>query len=135
TLTADRETPAALAVTLSGLRNRQGGLDGLIAIVRDITAQREVENQLHQSEKLTALGQLAGGIAHDFNNLLQAILGYAQLMKANPDNPELLQRSLSVVASAALDGSETVRRIQQFPRLRPQQAFMPLAVDDLLDAA
>src|SRR5439155_372854 len=79
TLTADRETPAALAVTLSGLRNRQGGLDGLIAIARDITAQREVENQLQQSEKLTALGQLAGGIAHDFNNLLQAILGYAQL--------------------------------------------------------
>ena len=135
TLTADRETPAALAVTLSGLRNRQGGLDGLIAIVRDITAQREVENQLHQSEKLTALGQLAGGIAHDFNNLLQAILGYAQLMKANPDNPELLQRSLSVVDSAALDGSETVRRIQQFARLRPEERFMPVDVNHIVEDA
>ena len=135
TLTADRETSAALAVTLSGLRNRQGGLDGLIAIVRDITAQREVENQLHQSEKLTALGQLAGGIAHDFNNLLQAILGYAQLMKANPDNPELLQRSLSVVESAALDGSETVRRIQQFARLRPEERFMPVDVNHIVEDA
>ena len=135
TLTADRETPAALAVTLSGLRNRQGGLDGLIAIVRDITAQREVENQLHQSEKLTALGQLAGVIAHDFNNLLQAILGYAQLMKANPDNPELLQRSLSVVESAALDGSETVRRIQQFARLRPEERFMPVDVNHIVEDA
>ncbi|HEY3101364.1 MAG TPA: response regulator [Methylomirabilota bacterium] len=135
TLTADRETPAALAVTLSGLRNRQGGLDGLIAIVRDITAQREVENQLHQSEKLTALGQLAGGIAHDFNNLLQAILGYAQLMKANPHNPELLQRSLSVVESAALDGSETVRRIQQFARLRPEERFMPVDVNHIVEDA
>jgi PAS domain S-box-containing protein len=135
TLTADRETPAALAVTLSGLRNRQGGLDGLIAIVRDITAQREVENQLHQSEKLTALGQLAGGIAHDFNNLLQAILGYAQLMKANPENPELLQRSLSVVESAALDGSETVRRIQQFARLRPDERFMPVDVNHIVEDA
>jgi PAS domain S-box-containing protein len=135
TLTADRETPAALAVTLSGLRNRHGGLDGLIAIVRDITAQREVENQLHQSEKLTALGQLAGGIAHDFNNLLQAILGYAQLMKANPENPELLQRSLSVVESAALDGSETVRRIQQFARLRPEERFMPVDVNHIVEDA
>jgi PAS domain S-box-containing protein len=134
-LTAGRATPAALAVTLSGLRNRQGGLDGLIAIVRDITAQREVENQLHQSEKLTALGQLAGGIAHDFNNLLQAILGYAQLMKANPGNPDLLQRSLSVVESAALDGSETVRRIQQFARLRPEERFMPVDVNHIVEDA
>jgi PAS domain S-box-containing protein len=134
-LTAGREAPAALAVTLSGLRNRHGGLDGLIAIVRDITAQREVENQLQQSEKLTALGQLAGGIAHDFNNLLQAILGYAQLMKANPANAELLQRSLAVVESAALDGSETVRRIQQFARLRPDERFMPVDVNHIVEDA
>jgi two-component system NtrC family sensor kinase len=135
TVTTLRETPAALAVTLSGLRNRQGGLDGLIAIVRDITTQREVENQLQQSEKLTALGQLAGGIAHDFNNLLQAILGYAQLMKANPENPALLQRSLAVVESAALDGSETVRRIQQFARLRPEERFMPVDVNHIVEDA
>jgi PAS domain S-box-containing protein len=134
-LTEQRETPASLSVTLSGLRNRQGGLDGLIAIVRDITSQREVENQLHQSEKLTALGQLAGGIAHDFNNLLQAILGYAQLMKQNPGNAELLQRSLSVVESAAIDGSETVRRIQQFARLRPDERFMPVDLNHIIEDA
>jgi PAS domain S-box-containing protein len=130
-----REDAVALAVTLSGLRNRQGGLDGLIAIVRDITAQREVEAQLHQSEKLTALGQLAGGIAHDFNNLLQAILGYAQLMKQNPGNIELVERSLTVVETAAMDGSETVRRIQTFARLRPEERFVPLNVNQVVEDA
>ena len=60
---------------------------------------------------MTALGQLAGGIAHDFNNLLQAILGYAQLMKQNPRDTEFVSRSLNVVEAAAVDGSETVRRI------------------------
>jgi PAS domain S-box-containing protein len=115
---------AALAVTLSALHGRRGSLEGLIAIVRDITLQRELENQLQQSEKLTALGQLAGGIAHDFNNLLQAILGYAQLMKGNLQNAELMQRSLQIVESAAIDGSETVRRIQQFARLRPDEPFV-----------
>ena len=64
----------------------------MLAIVRDITAQRELEAQLHQSEKLTALGQIAGGIAHDFNNLLQAILGYAQLMEQNLANAEVVGR-------------------------------------------
>jgi PAS domain S-box-containing protein len=127
--------PLTLAVTLSGLRNRQGGLDGLIAIVRDITTQREMEDQLHQSEKLTALGQLAGGIAHDFNNLLQAILGYAQLMRQNPTNTALIERSLAVVESAALDGSETVRRIQQFARLRPDEQFVHVDINQIVQDA
>ncbi len=126
---------ASLAVTLSALRNREGNLAGLIAIVRDVTLQREIENQLHQSEKLTALGQLAGGIAHDFNNLLQAILGYAQLMKLNPENTEMIKRSLDVVESAALDGSETVRRIQQFARLRPDEPFILVDLNQIVQDA
>jgi len=119
---------ASLAVTLST------GAGHLIAIVRDVTAQREREQQLHQSEKLTALGQLAGGIAHDFNNLLQAILGYA-LMKQTPGNVEFVKRSLAVVEAAAIDGSETVRRIQQFARLRPEEQFVPVDVNRVVSDA
>jgi PAS domain S-box-containing protein len=127
--------PLALAVTLSALRGRQGAFEGSIAIVRDITVQREVESQLHQSEKLTALGQLAGGIAHDFNNLLQAILGYAQLMKQNMNDTALVTRSLKVLESAAIDGSETVRRIQQFARLRPDEQFVTVDVNRIAEDA
>ena len=132
TATAGQPRPVELAVTLSALHGRHGGLEGLIAIVRDITAQREVEKQLRQSEKLTALGQLAGGIAHDFNNLLQAILGYAQLMKQNPRDVEFVARSLNVVEAAAVDGSETVRRIQQFARLRPDEQFVGVDVNQIV---
>jgi PAS domain S-box-containing protein len=127
TATAGQPRTVELAVTLSALHGRHGGLEGLIAIVRDITTQREVEKQLHQSEKLTALGQLAGGIAHDFNNLLQAILGYAQLMKQSLHDAQFVGRSLNVVEAAAVDGAETVRRIQQFARLRPDGP--PVGVD------
>jgi PAS domain S-box-containing protein len=135
TATAGQPRPVELAVTLSALHGRHGGLEGLIAIVRDITAQREVEKQLRQSEKLTALGQLAGGIAHDFNNLLQAILGYAQLMKQNPRDIEFVARSLNVVEAAAVDGSETVRRIQQFARLRPDEQFVGVDVNQIVHDA
>ena len=127
--------PVDVAVTLSALRDRQGAPEGLIAIVRDITVQREIENQLHQSEKLRALGQLAGGIAHDFNNLLQAILGYSQLMKQNPGDVQFVTRSLRILESAALDGSETVRRIQQFARLRPDEAFVAADVNQVIEEA
>jgi PAS domain S-box-containing protein len=128
------ETTAApaLAVTLSALHGRLGELEGLIAIVRDITTQREVEQQLQQSEKLTALGHLAGGIAHDFNNLLQAILGYAQLMRQKSKDVEFVERSLKVVEAAALDGTETVRRIQTFARLRPEEEFVAVDVNKIV---
>ncbi len=131
----------ALAVTLSALHGRPGRqgeageLEGLIAIVRDITQQRAVEQKLQQSEKQRALGQLAGGIAHDFNNLLQAILGYTQLMKQGPRDPEFFERSLKVVEAAALDGSETVRRIQTFARLRPEEQFINVDINQIVQDA
>jgi len=119
-------------VTLSSLMGRNGKLEGLLAIIRDTTAQKELEAQMHQSEKLTALGQMAGGIAHDFNNLLQAILGYAQLMGKNPTNADVVRRGLDVIEKAATGGAETVRRIQKFARLRPEEAFVGLDLEQVI---
>jgi len=121
-----------LAVTLSFLPGRDGGADGMLAIVRDMTAQREIEAQMHQSERLTALGQMAGGIAHDFNNLLQAILGYAQLMARSPGNTDVVRRGLDVIEKAANSGAETVRRIQKFARLRPDEPFVSMDLNQVI---
>ena len=121
-----------LDVTLSSLAGRNGQPEGFLAIIRDTTAQKELEAQMHQSEKLTALGQMAGGIAHDFNNLLQAILGYAQLMGKNPTNADVIRRGLDVIEKAATGGAETVRRIQKFARLRPEEAFVGLDLEQVI---
>src|SRR5215468_7919342 len=124
-----------LAVTLSGVPGREGRVEGLLAIVRDMTSQRELETQMHQSEKLTALGQVAGGIAHDFNNLLQAILGYSQLMSKNLQNTDVVRRGLSVIETAAVGGAETVRRIQKFARLRPDEPFVSVELNQVVHDA
>jgi PAS domain S-box-containing protein len=128
-------TTLTLAVTLSALTGRDGKLEGILAIVHDATAQRELEAQMLQSEKLTALGQMAGGIAHDFNNLLQAILGYAQLMAKSPDNLDIIRRGLDVIEAAATGGAETVRRIQKFARLRPDEPFVSLDINHVIHDA
>jgi CheY-like chemotaxis protein len=75
---------------------------------------------------------MAGGIAHDFNNLLQAILGYAQLMARSPGNADVVRRGLDVIEKAANGGAETVRRIQKFARLRPDEPFVTMDLNQVV---
>ncbi len=92
---------------------------------------KEAQEQLIQSEKLRALGEMAGGVAHDFNNLLGAILGRAQLLLLSTQEKET-KKGLSVIEKAALDGAETVRRIQEFTRLRTDENFKLLDLNEIL---
>jgi GAF domain-containing protein len=88
--------------------------------------------QLVQIERLRALGEMAAGVAHDFNNLLAVILGRAQLLLGRIRDPEVV-RGLEAVSQAALDGAQTVRRIQEFTRTRTTRPLVPLDLRVLLD--
>jgi signal transduction histidine kinase/CheY-like chemotaxis protein len=92
---------------------------------------RATQAQLVQSAKLNALGEMAGGVAHDFNNILAAILGRTQLLLQSVSEPEI-RRQLGVVEQAALDGAQTVRRVQEFTRVRQDERFETLDVNRVL---
>lgn len=92
---------------------------------------RQTQAQLVQSAKLNALGEMAGGVAHDFNNILAAILGRTQLLLQNTADPEV-RRQLSVIEQAAIDGAHTVRRVQEFTRVRQDERFETLDVNQVL---
>jgi PAS domain S-box-containing protein len=103
-----------------------GGKNVVLAIVRDLTERKAMEEQLRQAQKMEAIGQLTGGVAHDFNNLLGVIIGNLDLLRgAHPDDPDLSELSGDAL-EAALSGADLTRRLLAFARRQPLQ---PQAID------
>lgn len=105
-----------LLITGTTVRNGEGNIIAYRGILRDITNQRNLEEQLLQAQKMEAIGQLTGGIAHDFNNLLTVIRGYSQLSitKLKEDDP--LRVNIERIENAAEKASVLINQLLAFGR-------------------
>ena len=88
----------------------------VLGILRDITHQVNLEEQLRQAQKMEAIGKLAGGIAHDFNNILTAIMGHAQLAMLCLDDPSMLSKELEEILKGADRAANLTRQLLGFSR-------------------
>jgi signal transduction histidine kinase len=94
-------------------------VQGLVLVVRDITAPRGVEAQLLQSQKLAAIGTLAGGIAHEFNNVLASIIGFTELTVDDVPPESRAWHNLQKVLQAGLRAKQVVQQLLAFSRQSP----------------
>ncbi|HWS62325.1 MAG TPA: response regulator [Steroidobacteraceae bacterium] len=92
----------------------------------DITERLAMEEQLRQSHRLDAVGQLTGGVAHDFNNMLTVILGNAELLQEALERDVVHRELAEMIVGAANSAAELTKRLLAFAR---KQALNPIAVD------
>jgi len=98
-----RRDGSRIVVLLSGhpLKRRGRPVVEFEAIAEDVTERKNLEEQLRQSQRVEALGQLAGGIAHDFNNIVNIITGYCELLAREYADNASLQRKIKEIYAAA----------------------------------
>ncbi len=116
-----------LESTASSVRNKNGEVEKLVIVNRDVSERRLLERQFLQAQKMEAIGRLSGGVAHDFNNLLGVILGYAEVLEEQPAAALADRReSVEQILKAGRQAASLVRQLLAFSR---QQVLEPKIVD------
>jgi len=123
------------------LRDRKGKVVGAIGVAVNTTEARQAakalqdsERQLHQVQKLDALGSLAGGIAHDFNNILTPILGYAHMLRESLAEDSVSSRDVRQIEKAALRAKDLVSQILVFGR-QSEVDLEPVSLNKVVEEA
>lgn len=121
--------------SVSLILDDKGDPEGFQGIVRDITErintqrkQKELEEQLRQSQKMESIGTLAGGIAHDFNNILFPIIGYTELAMQDLPEESQVHQNLEKVMKSAQRAKSLVQQILNFSRQSANEPAEPVFI-------
>ncbi|MBL9087527.1 MAG: response regulator [Planctomycetia bacterium] len=107
--------PRFVTAELQPLLSESGVRKGVLMLLRDVTREKELQSQLHQSEKLKAMGEMVSGVAHELNNPLAGILGYAQLFLSQPTE-QWSRRDVEKIESNARRCKRIVENLLTFAR-------------------
>jgi len=104
-------------MAISPVRDGDGKVVNYVAVKKDVTRERLVEEELRQTQKMESLRQLAGGMAHDFNNVINVILGAFSLIKSRVDADPVTKKYLALGEGAVKRGADIARRLVTFAQV------------------
>ena len=119
-----------MRASASPLFDAENKLSGAIVSVRDITVEKKLEQQIIQSERLAAMGQMIGGFAHELNNPLTSILGMSELLQEG-EAPESVRKQMVILQQQARRAAEIVQNLMYFSR-PPAPGKSPIDLGELV---
>jgi PAS domain S-box-containing protein len=119
-----------LRASASPLFDAESKVSGVIVSVRDITVEKKLEQQIIQSERLAAMGQMIGGFAHELNNPLTSILGMSELLQ-DGEVAEATRKQLEILQQQARRAVEIVQNLMYFSR-PPAPGKTPIDLGELV---
>ncbi len=106
--------------------SKDGQVDKLVIVNRDVTQRKHLEEQFRQSQKMEAVGRLSGGVAHDFNNLLGVIIGYGEIVQEGTAADSPLRNCVEEMLKAGHRAAGLTRQLLAFSR---QQVMDPRVIN------
>jgi PAS domain S-box-containing protein len=110
------EGERTVAEASATLRDAHGEAVGSVLVIRDVTEQRKLEEEILRGQKLDSLGVLAGGIAHDFNNILAGVFGHLSIARSQLDDQEALAARIGRAEAACARARDLTQRLLTFAR-------------------
>ena len=116
-------------LSFAAIRGPDGRYESGLGVTVDVTDRKRLEDQMRQTQKMEAIGQMAGGVAHDFNNLLTAVLGNLAMVRVHEDDPN--RPLLAAAEEATTRAADLTRKLLGYARrsqlaagpVDPRQAF------------
>ncbi len=108
-------TERRIADSGAPIRNRDGDIVGVVLVFRDVTEQKQLEEQLQHARRMDSIGQLAGGVAHDFNNMLGGIVGAAELLEDSVNDDEG-REMVKLIVDTSQRAADLTRKLLAFSR-------------------
>jgi two-component system NtrC family sensor kinase len=116
--------PLAVEVASYGIPGDDGEIELLLGVITDLTAKRRVDQQIVQSGKLAAIGELAAGVAHEINNPLFAILGLTEFLLKESEEGSKARQRLELIQQTGLEIKEIVRALLDFARENAEERLV-----------
>jgi PAS domain S-box-containing protein len=131
TLQKDNGEMVILGVSVSVLKNDKNRIMGSLINIMDFTERKLIENQMHRTEQLAALGEMSAGLAHEIKNPLTSIRGFTQLLPQKNQEPGFIKKYIEIVTRESNRLNEIVERFLSFARPKAP-GFQSCDINDVL---